>query len=50
MQSYEWLLYANVAVWLGIGGYLFFIARTQKNLERRLQQVELLGSESHHDH
>lgn len=42
MQGYEWLLYANVAVWLGIGGYIFIIARFQQRLEQRLRQMEIM--------
>lgn len=42
MQSSQWLLYANAAVWLGVGAYLFFIARAQQRLERRLRQMEML--------
>lgn len=42
MDSSNWLLMANAAVWLGIGGYVFVLARTQKLLDRRIRHMELL--------
>ncbi|AAS95526.1 CcmD family protein [Nitratidesulfovibrio vulgaris] len=45
MQSTDWLLYANAAVWLGIGAYVFMLARAQKTLERRLRQMEMLNDD-----
>lgn len=42
MQGTDWLLYANAAVWLGIGGYLFFVSRAQASFEQRLRQMEML--------
>ena len=38
----QWLLYASMAVWLGIGGYTGFLAIAQRNLERRVRQLEKL--------
>ncbi|MFI3272299.1 MAG: CcmD family protein [Pseudomonadota bacterium] len=42
METSQWLLYANASVWLGLGAYLFFVARAQQRLERRLRQMEML--------
>lgn len=42
MSAMEWLMYANIAVWIGLGLYVTFIAQAQKTLQRRLQQMELL--------
>jgi CcmD family protein len=41
-----YLLAANAAVWIGLGAYLFFMARTNKHLERRLSQLEALRHDS----
>jgi CcmD family protein len=43
MDNQSYLFVANVAVWLGVGGYLLFLAGNQKRLERRLAQMEALG-------
>ncbi len=43
MESFTWLLMANAAVWLGVGAYVFYIARTQKQLDKRIRQMELLN-------
>jgi len=45
MDTGAFLLAANAAVWLGIGGYVAFLARAQKQLEQRLRQMELLRHE-----
>lgn len=45
MGKENYLLAANVLVWLGLCGYLGFVASRQKRLERRLKQLETL----HHD-
>lgn len=36
----EWILYANAAVWLGIGGYVFFLMRCQQRVQTRLRRLE----------
>jgi len=46
MDSSSWLLMANIAIWLGIGSYLCLLAHTQKQLDRRIRQMELLNTES----
>ena len=45
MESSNWLLMANVAVWVGLAGYLFFIARKHCELSKRVRQMELLNND-----
>ncbi|AEL79424.1 hypothetical protein Dde_4022 [Oleidesulfovibrio alaskensis G20] len=45
MDSSNWLLMANAAVWLGVGAYLFFMARTQQQLDKRIRQMELMNDD-----
>ncbi len=40
MDNTGYLLAANVVIWLGIGGYLVFLAGRQKRLEARLRRME----------
>jgi CcmD family protein len=40
-----YLFAANVAVWIGIGGYLVFLAARQAALGRRMRQLELLDEQ-----
>ncbi len=40
-----YLYAANVAVWLGIGAYVAFLAGAQKRLERRINRLEALGGD-----
>lgn len=42
MQHTDFLFAANVVVWLGIGGYLVFLALGQRKLTQRFQQLELM--------
>ena len=42
MDNTGYLLAANVVVWLGVGGYLLFLAGRQKRLELRLKRMEAL--------
>ncbi|MDO5536020.1 MAG: CcmD family protein [Desulfovibrionaceae bacterium] len=37
-----WVLYAGIAVWIGIGAYAAFLAANQRRLSRRIFQLELL--------
>lgn len=39
MNSYEWIMYAGIAVWTGLGLYVFTLARRQMNLSRRITQM-----------
>jgi CcmD family protein len=43
----EYLLAANAAVWIGLAGYLFFLARKQAWLEQRLQHLEAIEHDQH---
>lgn len=43
MDNTGYILAANVAVWLGVGGYLLFLAGRQKRLDARLRRMEALG-------
>lgn len=38
----NYLFIANVCVWVGVGGYVLFLARGQAVLERRVRQLEIL--------
>jgi len=42
MQHTDFLFAANVVVWLGIGGYLAWLAVGQRRLARRLEHLELM--------
>ncbi len=42
MDNTGYLLAANVVIWLGIAGYLVFLAGRQKSLETRLARMEAL--------
>lgn len=39
MSDLAWLAVAFSAVWLGIGAYVFTLARRQSKLERRLDEL-----------
>ena len=45
MHSYEWLMYASGAVWGGLCLFLFFLARKQAVLSKRIQQMARLMEE-----
>ncbi len=40
MSELAWLFIAFVAVWAGLGAYLFSLGSRQKRLERRLNDLE----------
>ena len=42
MSATTYLILANSAVWLGIAGYLAFMATRSANLRKREQQIQLL--------
>lgn len=42
MNSYEWIMYTGMAVWGGLGLYLFLLARKQTALARRIRQMSAL--------
>ena len=39
----QWIMYAGIAVWIGIGLYAAFIAVKQAALTRTIETLELLG-------
>ncbi len=41
MNEISWVIGASSDAWLGIGAYLFSLARRAAALERRLQALEL---------
>ena len=43
MDYQTYLLAANVAVWLGLGGYLAFLGARQRSLAARIRQMEILA-------
>ena len=40
MTDMDWLMYANIAVWIGLGAYLAFLLRNQIPLNRRITQLD----------
>ncbi len=40
MDSLTALVAVNVAIWLGIGGYITFLVANQKNLNKKLERLE----------
>lgn len=48
MTDLAWLFIALMAVWLGIGAYLWSVTVRQKKIERRLDELEgELGRRAH---
>lgn len=45
----EYLFAANAAVWIGLAGYILFLARNQARLEQRLHHLETLEQERRDD-
>jgi CcmD family protein len=41
-ENMNYLLIANVCVWLGVAGYVLVIAMGQKKTEARINQLEIL--------
>lgn len=44
MDYQTYLLAANVAVWLGVGGYLLLLGARQRRIELRIRQMEELNN------
>ena len=42
MDYQTYLMAANIAVWLGLGGYLAFLGMRQKALATRIRQMEMM--------
>lgn len=47
MDSLIAVIAANIVVWLGLGCYLAFLGLRQRQIARRLKQLELLEEDSH---
>ena len=45
MSFENYLLAANVLVWVGIAGYVAVLGGKSAAIERRLRQLEILGGE-----
>ncbi|WP_419787385.1 CcmD family protein [Pseudodesulfovibrio sp.] len=45
MSASTYIIMANAAVWLGLAGYLVFLAKGEARLRRREQQINLLGDD-----
>ncbi len=45
MNEIHWVLAANASVWLGLGAYIFFMAKTQCDLNKRIAQMENLKNQ-----
>ncbi len=44
MDRIDWLMFANITVWLGLGAYLAFISLRQGALLKRLVRLETLDA------
>jgi len=45
MSATTYIVLANGAVWIGLAGYLGFLAYSAAELRRREQQIKLLGDD-----
>lgn len=45
-DSTIWVMAANAMIWLGIAGYLAFLARRQAILARRVKHVEMMSDDA----
>lgn len=45
MDTPMWIMLTNALVWLGIGGYMAFLANNQAKIAKRLKQMEMIGHE-----
>ncbi|SHN49194.1 CcmD family protein [Desulfovibrio litoralis] len=43
MDTINWLMFANIAIWAGLGVYLMFIAFKHQQLVKRISRLELLN-------
>ena len=41
-----YLFAANVAVWVGLGAYVAFLASAQKRLEKRIKRLEVRSDDA----
>lgn len=49
MSGLNWLLYGNIVVWLGLGLYVAFLARSHSQLKHRITQMEIMSDDSEQD-
>jgi len=42
----DYLLVANLCVWVAVGGYVLLLARQQNMLQRRVRQLEILDGDN----
>ncbi|MDR1491001.1 MAG: CcmD family protein [Desulfovibrio sp.] len=40
MDNYQWIMYAGLAVWIGLGLYLYLLTRRQTLLSGRISRIE----------
>ena len=40
MTALSWLMLANMALWIGLGFFVAFLALSQKKLDKRLASLE----------
>ena len=40
-MTVDWVMYAGMAAWIGIGLYIFFLARKQAGISLRIRRMEL---------
>lgn len=45
MNSYEWIMYAGIAAWAGLGLYVCLLAGRQARLAKRIDQMARLMEE-----
>jgi len=46
MSKDLYLFAANVAVWVGLGAYVAFLAGVQKRLEKRIKRLEVRSDDA----
>ena len=44
-MSADWVMYAGMAAWIGIGLYLFSLGRKQAAISLRIRQMELMDED-----
>lgn len=49
MNALHWLMAANALLWLGLGAYVAWMARSQRHLEQRILRQEQADQEENHD-
>lgn len=49
MNAIQALMYVNIAIWFGFGGYCFFLAKKQGEIEKRLLVLTLHDSTENDD-